>query len=140
MRCTGKDRITLFEIHSCIYRRDFAYPVRKTSPIYIGKHGYKQCTPTPTGLPIYTGGILRTPTQNLSYIYRKDFACPTQNPSYIYRRDFAYPYAKPLLYIQEGFCVPLRKTSQERFCVPYAKSLLYIGGILRTPTQNLSYI
>ena len=81
----GKDRITLFEIHSCIYRRDFAYPVRKTSPIYIGKHGYKQCTPTPTGLPIYTGGILRTPTQNLSYI-----CCP---------------------YIQEGFCIPLRKTS-----------------------------
>ena len=28
---------------------------------------------------IYIGGILRTPTQNLSYIYRKDFAYPTQN-------------------------------------------------------------
>ena len=69
----GEYTYTLFEIHSCIYRRDFAYPVRNTSPIYIGKHGYKQCTPTPTGLPIYTGGILRTPTQNLSYIYRKDF-------------------------------------------------------------------
>ena len=128
----GKDRITLFEIHSCIYRRDFAYPVRKTSPIYIGKHGYKQCTPMPTGLPIYTGGILRTPTQNLSYIYRKDFACPTQNPSYIYRRDFAYPYAKPLLYIKSiiyiyrrDFAYPYAKPLlyiQERFCVPYAKS------------------
>ena len=33
----GEYTYTLFEIHSCIYRRDFAYPVRKTSPIYIGK-------------------------------------------------------------------------------------------------------
>jgi len=77
----------------------------------MGMGVFKLHTPTLKSMPLYIGELLRTPTQNVSHVYRRTFAypyakcpmytgeilrTPTQNVSHVYRRSFVYPYAKYL--------------------------------------------
>ena len=96
-------------------RCGFSLTIRK---IILGDYK-KTLQPSTKALPYYIGGILRTPTQNISCIYR---------------RDFAYPYAKLLLYIWAA-----------QIAYPHARKNpgfpIYIGEILRTPyAKSLLYI
>jgi len=85
----------------------------------MGMAEFKLRTPTLKGMPLYIGELLRTPTQNVSHVYR---------------RTFAYPYAKCLPCIQENFCVPLRKI----FCICIILPYTILAKIIDTPLpQNL---
>ena len=80
----------------------------------------------------------------------------TQNLSYITQEIFSVGYAKSLLYNRGDILWGMQSLFYiigKIFCVGYAKSrgkhhvrynyvrfLIYIGEIMSTPTQNLSYI
>ena len=86
---------------------------------------------------------------------REVLCTPTQNLSYIYGKGFAYHYTKLFLYYIYPYIPYIGKVLRAPHKIPpiyigkecayphaswYSGFPIYIGRILRTPTQKLSYI